>query len=229
MDCFIPCRIGSERFKKKNLALIDGKPILAWGIENAISSGVFSRIRVSGDSEKFEEIARSYSIEYIDRDKYLAQSNALSDDVIADYIRKHKPDYMCWMNAIAPLTTQRDIVLFSQSLESGRYESLFTVDEIQVQCNFDGDMLNYRAGEKFSKTQDLKTVQAFVPSLMGWNCSTFMESYDKHGHGMLHGRLGFQAVDRLTSLVIKKESDFRLVRSVVEGIGSIGKDIEYYG
>ena len=36
--CMIPARIGSQRFKQKNLALIKGKPVLAWGIESALKS-----------------------------------------------------------------------------------------------------------------------------------------------------------------------------------------------
>ena len=51
--CMIPARIGSQRFKKKNLALIDGKSVLAMGIEKAKSSNVFDKIIVNGDHEVF--------------------------------------------------------------------------------------------------------------------------------------------------------------------------------
>ena len=43
--CMIPARIGSQRFKQKNLALINRKPVLAWGIESAINSKIFDQIK----------------------------------------------------------------------------------------------------------------------------------------------------------------------------------------
>jgi len=55
--CMIPARIGSQRFKKKNLALIGNKSILEMGIDNALKSNVFDRIIVNGDNQIFEKIA----------------------------------------------------------------------------------------------------------------------------------------------------------------------------
>ena len=38
--CMIPARIGSQRFKQKNLALIENKTVLEWGIMDAKKSKV---------------------------------------------------------------------------------------------------------------------------------------------------------------------------------------------
>ena len=46
----IPARIGSQRLKQKNLALIEGKPVLAWGFESAINSKIFDQIIINGDN-----------------------------------------------------------------------------------------------------------------------------------------------------------------------------------
>ena len=53
----IPARIGSERLKEKNLALIDGKPLIYYAIRAAKDSGVFNKIIVNGDNELFGKIA----------------------------------------------------------------------------------------------------------------------------------------------------------------------------
>ena len=52
----IPARIGSTRLKMKNLALINGKPLIYYAIKAAKDSGVFERIIVNSDSECFSKI-----------------------------------------------------------------------------------------------------------------------------------------------------------------------------
>ena len=43
----IPARMGSERLKEKNLALIDGKPMIYYAIIAAKDSGLISRIIIN--------------------------------------------------------------------------------------------------------------------------------------------------------------------------------------
>ena len=43
---FIPARIGSQRLKHKNLALINGKPLIAYAIDAAKKSKKFSKKRI---------------------------------------------------------------------------------------------------------------------------------------------------------------------------------------
>ena len=105
--CMIPARIGSERFKQKNLALIGGKPVLSCGIETAINSKIFDQIIINGDNFLFKEIAQSYNLHYYDRNSSLSSSNAKSDDVIYDFMNKFDCEYIVWFNAIAPLQKKR--------------------------------------------------------------------------------------------------------------------------
>ena len=56
--CIIPARGGSKRIKRKNLKEFCGKPILAYSIQNAKKSGIFSEIIVSSDDEEILSIAR---------------------------------------------------------------------------------------------------------------------------------------------------------------------------
>jgi CMP-N,N'-diacetyllegionaminic acid synthase len=47
----IPARIGSTRLKMKNLALLNGKPLIAYSILAAKQAGVFDRIVINSDSQ----------------------------------------------------------------------------------------------------------------------------------------------------------------------------------
>ena len=56
----IPARSGSKRIKDKNIYNFKGKPLLAWTVESAVKSGVFDKVMVSTDSEKYAQIAKEY-------------------------------------------------------------------------------------------------------------------------------------------------------------------------
>jgi pseudaminic acid cytidylyltransferase len=56
----IPARGGSKRIPDKNIQLADGKPLIAFPILTAISSGFFEEVIVSTDSEKIASISRAF-------------------------------------------------------------------------------------------------------------------------------------------------------------------------
>lgn len=56
----IPARSGSKRIPDKNIHPFAGKPLLAWSVGHALESGVFDRVYVSTDSERYAEIAREH-------------------------------------------------------------------------------------------------------------------------------------------------------------------------
>ena len=55
----IPARGGSKRIPRKNIRLFAGKPIIAWPIKAALSSGLFDHVVVSTDEAEIAEIARA--------------------------------------------------------------------------------------------------------------------------------------------------------------------------
>lgn len=59
----IPARGGSKRIPKKNIRLFAGKPIIAYSITAALSSGLFDRIIVSTDNEEIAKTAQQYGAE----------------------------------------------------------------------------------------------------------------------------------------------------------------------
>ncbi len=62
MSCLaiITARGGSKRIPKKNIKDFCGKPIIAYSIEAAISSGIFDEVMVSTDSEEIADVALQY-------------------------------------------------------------------------------------------------------------------------------------------------------------------------
>ncbi len=54
----IPARAGSKRIANKNIALLQGKPMIAWTIEAALDSGLFQDVLVSTDGQEIADIAK---------------------------------------------------------------------------------------------------------------------------------------------------------------------------
>lgn len=59
----IPARSGSKRIPNKNIVNFMGKPMIAWTIEAALKSGIFSDVLVSTDGEDIAEVSRSLGVE----------------------------------------------------------------------------------------------------------------------------------------------------------------------
>ena len=60
MICIIPARGGSKRIPGKNIKDFLGKPLIAYSIESALNSKVFSDVIVSTDDEMIANVAREF-------------------------------------------------------------------------------------------------------------------------------------------------------------------------
>ncbi len=65
ITCVIPARLESERFPKKVLTKIDGKPMLQWVWEGATGAKLFDDVVFAIDAEETAELIRSFGGRYI--------------------------------------------------------------------------------------------------------------------------------------------------------------------
>ena len=93
----IPARSGSKGLKDKNIKLLNGKPLIAYSIEAAKKSEIYSHILVSTDSERYGEIAIQYGAEVpFLRPKELAEDTSSAVDVYLhaiDFYRRKCQDH----------------------------------------------------------------------------------------------------------------------------------------
>ncbi|MGE8377171.1 MAG: pseudaminic acid cytidylyltransferase [Sphingobacterium sp.] len=109
--CIIPARGGSKRIPRKNIKNFLGKPIIAYSIEAAIDSGLFSEIMVSTDDEEIAEVARQFgaSVPFI-RSLSTSDDNAVLADVVDEVAKAYnklgsKFDHICCLLPTAPFVT----------------------------------------------------------------------------------------------------------------------------
>ena len=112
----ITARGGSKRIPKKNIKEFCGKPIIAYSIEAAFASKIFTEVMVSTDDPEIADIA----IQYGAKVPFL-RSNETSDDfsttrdvldeVIATYKTKLKRrfDYVCCIYPTAPFVSAKKL------------------------------------------------------------------------------------------------------------------------
>jgi CMP-N,N'-diacetyllegionaminic acid synthase len=132
----IPARSGSKKLRDKNIRELNGKPLMAYTIEAAVKSGVFSEIIVSTDSPEYVKIARQYGA-YIPflRPDNLSTDAASSSDVIVHAIEEMQKQgmvYECFMllQPTSPLRTPEDIVGAINLFENKKANSVVGVCEM---------------------------------------------------------------------------------------------------
>lgn len=125
----IPARSGSKRLENKNILKLKGIPLIAYTIKAALDSGVFSKVFVSTDSEKYAEISLFYgaSVDFL-RPKELSNDSAASIDVIRHAILEFKSrgivfDYVCLLQPTSPLRNHIHIqeaksILYNKNADS---------------------------------------------------------------------------------------------------------------
>jgi CMP-N-acetylneuraminic acid synthetase len=111
----ILARAGSKRLPKKNILNLGGKPLIAWSIEAAVRSKVFTKILVSTDCKLIADISIKYGAEV----PFLRNENSddFSKSSLATYTAlnqaekywKIKFDVVTQLMANCPLRTERDI------------------------------------------------------------------------------------------------------------------------
>ena len=113
--CVIPARGGSKRIPRKNIKEFCGKPMIAYAIEAAKSSGLFESILVSTDDSEIASISEAYGAEapFIRPDN-LANDHAGTVEVIAHAIIEYeksgaRPEMICCIYPCVPLIQPEDI------------------------------------------------------------------------------------------------------------------------
>ncbi len=107
----IPARGGSVRIPHKNIVDFNGKPLIAWSIETAKLSGIFSKIIVSTDDAAIAAVAQEYGAEVpFMRDAALSDHYTGTFAVTKDAVNKlaaagEHYSTVCCLYATAPLLT----------------------------------------------------------------------------------------------------------------------------
>jgi pseudaminic acid cytidylyltransferase len=213
----ITARGGSKRIPRKNIRLFRGKPIIAYSIEAALKSKLFTAVIVSTDDKEIASIARIHGAEVpFLRDAATADDHSGTADVLLEVIPKLQNRglefrYICCMYPTAPFITPEGLTLAYDLMIKNNYHSVFPV------CRFGYPIqraLTISADQKIEmiwpenidmRSQDLKPSYHDAGQFYWMVAKEFMKEKKIFGSNS-----GAVIIDELHSQDIDTEADWKL-------------------
>lgn len=209
----IPARMGSQRLPKKNLALLDGEPLIVHAIRKCQAAGVFDDIFVNSEHVGFGSIAEVEGAKFHQRPEHLGSNTATSEDFISEFLETHPCDFVVQVHSIAPLLSASEVRDFVTELRSDRYDGLMSVVEENLECLYRGKPVNFSFAEK-TNSQNLIPVERIVWAITGWRREAFLTARQVGTCATWSGRIGTYPVSRLAGHVIKTQGDLDIANAL---------------
>lgn len=219
----IPARGGSKRILRKNIKDFLGKPIIAYSIELARSSGMFHEIMVSTDDDQIAEIAKSYgaSVPFF-RSAENSSDHAILNDVLSETItayRKigHQYDFICMILPTAPLIRVAVLKDAYHLLKSENYDSVRPLVKfsypIQRAFRFqDNKIVMIHPEYKATRSQDLEPAYHDAGQFYWINKNKTL--LDEHKGGLIIPEIEAQDIDQEEDWVIA-ETKYKLMHNLL--------------
>jgi CMP-N,N'-diacetyllegionaminic acid synthase len=155
----VPARGGSKGIPKKNIKLLNGKPLIAYTIEAAINSNL-DRVVVSTDCEEISRISKSYGITVIIRSKELSKDDTPTLRVLQDVMKIFNNSYDAIMT-LQPTSPFRTSEHIDESIEifSRNEKANSLVSVVKVPHNFLPEKLMVYDGKYLSGNNNPKRRQ----------------------------------------------------------------------
>ncbi len=218
----IPARSGSKGLRHKNIKLLNDKPLIAYTIEAAIESDIFTDIVVSTDSEEYASISKRYgaSIPFLRPDE-LASDIASSADMIVYTIQRLKElgkvyDYFVLLQPTSPLRKASDIKNAVDLLIENKLDSVVSVCEAEHSLsiyNTLGDSLSLEGfinKNSATRRQDDKKYYRINGSIYISNVEKYLSERDFYGK-----KSKAYIMSRESSIDIDTELDFRIAEYIM--------------
>ncbi|WP_276496161.1 pseudaminic acid cytidylyltransferase [Pontibacter litorisediminis] len=129
----IPARGGSKRIPRKNIRNFLGRPILAYSIEAALSSGLFEEVMVSTDDEEIAQVARERgaSVPFLrgtEASTDFATTAQVLEEVLSKYKERGKSFHeACCLYPTAPFITGDTLRKGYSMLTEDGFDTVFPV------------------------------------------------------------------------------------------------------
>ena len=218
----IPARSGSKRVPKKNIRLINGKPLIDYCIKKALESNIFDQVYVNTDDIVIMEYVRKFypDINIFEREAKYASDSATNDDFMFDFLTKINCNSVMQILPTSPFISSQDIILFYKEFDSKSYKTLISVKENKIECIYNNEPINFNKTEHTLPSQKLDSIYSYACSLMIWDSKTFIKNY-KENNGPYHGgasKTGYFELKGYSTIDIDNEEDFAIAEIVAKMI-----------
>jgi len=185
----IPARGGSKRFPRKNIALLNGKPLVAYAIEAALDSGIFDTVCISSDDDEILAVAADYrNVMPLKRPPELA-GDKITNYAVCDYLIDYFAgegkifDAFGHLMVTNPLRTGKDVRAGWESFCASDADFLMSLGPYphppQWACRIADGYVERFFGDKYARrSQDLETLYLHNSAFVFARVDSFMELGD---------------------------------------------------
>jgi CMP-N-acetylneuraminic acid synthetase len=157
--CLIPLRGGSKGIPKKNITLLNNKPLCYYVIKSSLKSTLIDETWVSTDDDEIEEICLKLGCNIHRRNINTGTDTATSDSVILDFLSSKKYDSnnynLLFIQATNPFVFPEDLDSALLKFNSSHYDMMIGVNKTHNfiwRENKEGDI--YLVNTKVRRRQD---------------------------------------------------------------------------
>lgn len=218
----IPARGGSKRLPKKNIANINGVPLILYSIDEAKKAHNISRIIVSSDSDDIIKISENRGAEVVKRDPSLASDTSTVLDVCIDFVKRNLEE--------SEYATTVLVVLYPTSPLRSVEDIESVMDLIDDKCCFSMAVTKYFYPPHQALIKDSnKNAKALFPEYVDKRCSDFGSIVVDNGstyavrvdkllkHRTFYGPdLKVHMMPKLRSIDVNDADDFTLLTSLMK-------------
>lgn len=213
----IPARSGSKGLKDKNIKLLNGKPLIWYSIQAAITSECFDEVMVSTDSKKYAEIARECgaSVPFL-RSVEMSTDKASSWDTVREVLDNYKDlgkefDTVMLLQPTSPLRTADDIKNAFSILEEKNADSVVGVCEMDHSPLWSNVLPENKCLNGFIRPEVKNAGRQGLPTYYRINGAIYLTKITEKLGVNLYSNTGYAYVmPREKSIDIDTELDFRM-------------------
>ncbi len=215
----IPVRSGSKRLPKKNYKSFNSRNLVEIARDKCLSSGIFDEIIISSDDDFFKGLVNCNKVKFLSRNQNLAGDKATTDVVVDFFFKEFSScESILWVNSVSPLQSIQDIKNCGLRLRDPGVDSVMAINTLYQHCCIENNPLNFNRNNSFEMTQNLKPIQRYIYSCMGWKRATYVKHRNEGFKGLFPGNMELVEVSTLAGMLIKYEKDFIMCSRIEEAL-----------
>ena len=219
----VPARSGSKGIKHKNIVDLNGKPLIAWTIEQMVACPEIDKVYVSSDCPDILEISEEFGAIGLIRPTELSGDNATSESAWLHALGELKKsmldiELLVLAQATSPLRRPYDFSAAIEQFELEELDSLFSSNPFE-------DFFYWETveGQLISRNYDYKNRQRRqnIPVKYHENGSFYLVKptvLEEH-HNRLGGKIGTYQMEKHQQFQIDEPADMAIVTAIMQSYG----------
>jgi len=221
----IPARGGSKRLPRKNIKVLNGKPLIQWTIESALGINEICKVMVSTDSQEIADIALKVGAEVpFIRPDNLATDVSSSSDVIKHTLDYYKEkgetfDFVLLLQPTSPIRNSKHNIEAINLLCSKQADAIVSICECEHSPLWTNTLPDDLSMGQFIKDEIKNTRSQDLPSFYRLNGAIYLtrvSRFYEENTLFLSSNIYAYTMDSESSVDIDHELDFLFAETILK-------------